>query len=302
MKTSQRTILFSIYGLCLIAANAGVLRGLIDLSRQNDTASHHILIPFVTLVLIYRQRDVVFSAVRSAWPAGLSVILTGLALALWGGRYGVSGRDSLTVMVAALVVMWIGGFLLLYGRDAFRAALFPLLFLGFMVPIPSTVLAGAIQFLKTGATEIVAGLFTLTATPYYREGFVFSLPHFAIEVADACSGIRSCIALLLTSLLAGHMFLTSRRNMAILVATAVPIAIVKNGIRIVSLSLLAMYVDPGFLTGQLHHEGGIVFFLLALVIQAPLFVLLRNSETKSQAAVTSKKTDAARIVFWPSIL
>jgi exosortase len=279
LKISQRTILFSIYGLCLMLANAGVLRALIDLSRKNDTASHHILIPFVTLVLMYQRRGVIFSAVRTAAAAGVTVILTGLGLALWGSRYWASGGGSLGLMVGAMVVMWVGGFLLFYGRDAFRAALFPLLFLGFMIPVPTTLLDGATLFLKTGSTEVVAGLFTLTGTPYYREGFIFSLPKFAIEIADECSGIRSSIALLLTSLLAGHMFLVSGWKKALLVVAIFPVAVMKNGIRIVSLSLLATYVDPGFLTGQLHHEGGIVFFLLALVLLAPLLAFLRNSET-----------------------
>ena len=57
-----------------------------------------------------------------------------------------------------------------------------------------------------------------------------------------------------------------------------PLAMLKNGIRIVSLSLFATYVDPGFLTGRLHHEGGIVFFLLTLAMMAPLLLFLRNSE------------------------
>jgi exosortase len=281
LKTSQRTLLFGIYGLCLLLANIGVLRALARLSRENATASHHILIPFVTLFLLYQRRDVIFSSARSAWLAGAGVILAGLGLALWGSRYWASGGqgDSLSVMVAALVVLWVGGFLLCYGLEAFRAALFPLLFLGFMIPMPSVLLNGATLFLKTGSTETVAGLFTLTGTPYYRQGFVFSLPKFAIEIADECSGIRSSIALLLTSLLAGDMFLKSRWNKALLVIAIFPTAVLKNGIRIVSLSLLASYVDPSFLTGQLHHEGGFVFFLLALVLLAPLFVYLRHSET-----------------------
>ena len=281
MRTSQRTILFSIYSLCLILANVGVLRALIDLSRTNYTASHHIFIPLVTLALIFQRRDVIFSNVRSARTAGVSVILTGLALALWGSRYwGFGGQDnSLSLMVGALVALSVGGFLLCYGLEAFRAALFPLLLLGFMIPMPRTLLDGATLFLKRGSTETVDGLFTLTGTPYYREGFVFSLPTFAIEIADECSGIRSSIALLLTSLLAGHMFLTSAWKKAILVVAIFPVTILKNGIRIVSLSLLAMHVDPGFLTGQLHREGGIVFFLLALAILAPILALLRSSET-----------------------
>jgi exosortase/archaeosortase family protein len=74
------------------------------------------------------------------------------------------------------------------------------------------------------------------------------------------------------------MFLKSWWKKALLVAVALPLAVVKNGIRIVGLCLLAMHVDPGFLTGQLHHEGGVVFFVLALALLAPLFVLLHHSE------------------------
>ena len=120
--------------------------------------------------------------------------------------YGASS-DVLTIRAAAIVVLWIAGLAFFYRRGALHAALFPLLFLGFAIPIPVALLDTAIQVLKSGSTELVAGLFTLTGTPYHRDGFVFSLPNFIpIEVADECSGIRSSIALLLTSLLAGHIF------------------------------------------------------------------------------------------------
>ena len=90
-------------------------------------------------------------------------------------------------------------------------------------------------------------------------------PTVAIEIADECSGIRSSLALVMTVLLAGHMFLTSAWKKALLALAVIPLTIVKNGIRIVSLTLLAVHVNPSFLTGQLHHEGGIVFFVLALL-------------------------------------
>ena len=63
-----------------------------------------------------------------------------------------------------------------------------------------------------------------------------------------------------------------------MIAVIVPVTILKNGIRIVTLSMLAMHVDPGFLNGQLHHEGGIAFFVLGLVILAPVLAVLRKSE------------------------
>jgi exosortase len=264
------------------------VRALVDYSRSNATASHLIAVPFVTLVLIYQNREAIFSSIRFAPFSGVGIVLVGLGLSLGGRLATGSGplEGSLGVLVAGLVVSWVGGFLLFFGRDAARAALFPLLFLTFTIPIPEPLIAGATQVLKSGSTETVAGLFTLTGTPYHRVGFVFSLPMFAIEVADACSGIRSSIALLLTGLLAGHMFLRDSWAKACVVAAILPVTILKNGIRIVTLSMLAIHVDPEFLTGQLHHEGGVVFFVLGLVILAPVLAVLRKSETRIRQART----------------
>ena len=280
MTLPRRTILFAACCLVLAAANLGALRALVNLASQDQTASHIILIPFVTLVLVWLRRESIFSSVGWAPLAGIGVILLGLGVLLAGRLAGESSShaSSLSIMIGGLVVLWIGGFLLFFGRNAFRTALFPLLFLAFMVPVPAMLLDPVILFLKTGSREAVSGLFLLTGTPFHREGFVFSLPKFVIEIADECSGIRSSIALLLTGLLAGHMFLKTGWKKALLVAAIVPTAMLKNGVRIVSLSLLASYVDPGFLTGRLHHDGGIVFFLLTLALLTPLFVLLYSSE------------------------
>jgi exosortase/archaeosortase family protein len=109
---------------------------------------------------------------------------------------------------------------------------------------------------------------------------VFQLPFIAIEVADACSGIRSSIGLLITSLLAGYMFLAKVHNRLLLLLAIVPITIFKNGVRIVTLSLLSIHVDPSYLSGQLHHEGGIVFFMISLALLTPILLLLMRSERR----------------------
>ena len=280
MTSRSRTVAFVAYCLCIGLGHWQVLRALYDHSRHDETASHLVAIPAVSIPLIYLARTTVFAAVRTAPGAGLAVIAAGVALALAGPWYGPAlGRpDALALSVGALAVMWVGGFLLFYGPKAFRMALFPLFFLVFMVPIPTLVLNGLIDLLKSGSADAVAGLFSLSGTLYYREGFVFSLPSIVIEVADECSGIRSSIALVLTALLAGHMTLDSWWKKAVLVAVAIPLTIVKNAIRIVTLSLLAIHVDPEFLTGQLHHDGGVLFFALTLAMMAPILALLRRSE------------------------
>jgi exosortase len=135
---------------------------------------------------------------------------------------------------------------------------------------------------------VVAVLFTVTGTPFYREGYVFALPTVAIEIADECSGIRSSLALGITALLAGHAFLERSWSRLLLLLLVLPIAVFKNAVRIAGLSLLATHVDPGFLTGQLHHEGGFVFFGMALVLLMAVLHLLQKAETRRTALVPSE--------------
>ena len=268
------------YCALVVAGNLPTLRALFEFSNQNATASYVLLIPLVTLVLVYQERDTIFSDVRIDWPAALPFIVAGAALMVAGFWGQPSMAADLTLRVAAIVLLWIGGFLLFYGQAAARRASFPLVFLLFTIPIPARLLDAGVQVLKHGSTEAVSALFALTGQVYRRDGFVFSLPGVVIEVADECSGIRSSIGLLLTSLLASHVFLRNAWTKSVLILSVLPLAILKNAIRIVSLTLLSIHVDPGFLSGQLHHEGGIVFFALTLAMAFPILVLLRSLEVR----------------------
>jgi exosortase len=275
---SPAMLLFGAYTLCLLVAHYRVLSALVALALENPTASHVVGVPLVTLGLIFVNREVIFAFVRPAWLIGGAVTGAGLTLSIASSLLPGGVDSALSVAAAALALSWIGGFLLFFGVAAGRTALFPLAFLAFMIPLPDVLVDAVTRILKAGSAEAVALLFTLTGTPHLRQGYVFSLPTFVIEIADECSGIRSSLALLLTSLLASHRFLSTPWTKAVVLLVILPIAVLKNGIRIVSLSLLAMHVDPAYLTGQLHHEGGVAFFLLALLLMVPVFILLRWSE------------------------
>jgi exosortase len=120
----------------------------------------------------------------------------------------------------------------------------------------------------------------MTGVPFFRDGFVFHLSGQSIEVAKECSGIRSTLSLFITCTLAGHLFLKTWWKHTILIICVIPIAMFKNGIRIVTLTLLGTYVDPRILGSNLHREGGILFFVLALLLLAPILYFLRKSEKK----------------------
>jgi len=126
-----------------------------------------------------------------------------------------------------------------------------------------------------------------------RDGFIFHLPSQSIEVAKECSGIRSSLCLILLTLVIAHESLRGNFRRFVLLLSTVPIVILKNGVRIVTLTLLAIYVDPSFLTGRLHHEGGIVFFLIGLVMLFPVLRLLRRGEPQAKAPAAPVQNAAA---------
>jgi exosortase len=287
-RLPARTVILAAYTLCLAVVNLQTLRQLVATAQSDSSASHVIAVPLVSLTLIVLDRGRVFSTVTTAKLAGLAVMLCGAGLSLAG--FARDGSGALALQVAGLVICWIAGFVLIYGVPAARRAAFALAFLLFTIPPPPMVVDAATQVLKAGSSETVAGLFNLVGTPHYREGHVFALPGLTIEIGDECSGIRSSTALLLTSLVAGHLFLRRGWARAALLMAVLPVAILKNGIRIVSLSLLSLHVDPSFLTGQLHHEGGIVFFLLALGLFMPILFLLRRSEERFVAVAVGHVT------------
>jgi exosortase len=203
------------------------------------------------------------------------------AVAYWLAlRAPTSEQENLPLSLATLglVLIWIGGFLYFYGLDSARKALFSLLFLLLMVPLPDRVLAWTIHLLQQGSTELSYILFNVLGVPVFRQGFVLSLPTVTIEVAAECSGIRSSIALLITCLLAAHFYLRTRWKMLAFLLLVFPLALIKNAVRIVTLTLLSIYVDPSFLRGSLHRDGGFVFFGMALLLLLPILVLLQRSE------------------------
>ena len=195
-----------------------------------------------------------------------------------------TGNDRLSLEALSLVSLWIGGFVSCYGLKVSRAAMFPLLFLLLTVPWPGAILDRVIRWLQEGSTDVTYAIFKALGVPVFRDGFVLMVPGVAIEVASECSGIRSSMALLITCLLAAHFYLRTGWKIVFFVLLVIPLSIIKNGIRIATLTLLSLYVDPSFLRGSLHRDGGFVFFLLALVMMFPVLRLFEKSEKRSLAS------------------
>jgi len=265
------------------------LSGLFALVSKDDTFAYIPLIPIASLYFIFIERKSVFSRISYGWGIGSALIVPGtigLVLARLN-PWHLSSHNQSSLLMLAFVLLWPGAFALFFGNQAFREASFPLLFLLFMIPIPEPLLSQAVFMLQQGSAKVAEWIFGIFGVPYLRQGLDFALPGVTIRVADECSGIRSSLALLITTVLASHLFLKKAWNKLLLCAVVVPIAMFKNGLRIATLSTLSIYVNPGFLYGRLHHEGGIVFFLIALVPMGLLLALLQKIENSSPAVAAN---------------
>src|ERR1700685_2523866 len=268
------------------------LRSLIAYASENDDASHIFIIPILATGVLYLDRERVFRRVSFDALAGSVLVALGAAIAVltWRGQIGAGTSEQLTFYMLAIVILWIAGVAFFVGRSALYEVRVALLFLFLAVPLPEFLLGRAIYWLQAGSAAVVAVLFDAVDLPYLRSGFVFHTAHINIEIAQECSGIRSSMAVLILALLAAHFYLRSGWKQAAFVVCSLFVMIIKNGVRIAFLTILAIHVDPSFLFGRLHRDGGVVFFLLGLTLLAPVLWMLSRGERKvlSAASVTDQ--------------
>jgi len=164
-----RHVLFLI-ALCVSAA---IIYGpLTDLFYSSMKRDYHSLIPFIPFVsgyLIHLKRKDVFAENVYALRIGVVVIFMGIILFIAGHTFGIhlNQNDYASLIVcSALILLW-GAFILAYGIRAFRNALFPLLFLIFMIPFPATIMEKIVVFLQVGSTEFTNLLFLATGVPFF---------------------------------------------------------------------------------------------------------------------------------------
>lgn len=262
------------------------LSTLVHFSFEYEHYSHIILVPLVSAYLMCRDRRTIFAHAESGVRAGTLLLGGGAALYWFSQAHSIllSQNDQLSLTIFPIVLVWLGGFAFCYGTRAFRTAAFPLAFLFLAVPIPDFLLQNAILILQKGSAEATQALFRLVGVPVLRQGFLFVLPGLTIDVAPECSGIRSSLALFTISLLVGHFSLESGWRKVVLSLSVFPIAVIKNGMRIVTLCLLTIYRDPSYLSGSLHRRGGIPFFVLAFAVLTVVVWLLQRSEKKTKLA------------------
>lgn len=281
LKASPQRVIAFVTSTLLIAVTVFILQSVGHVGIGGDYNSQTVLIPLLCGYLLWNQRERIFAvqsfAPRKAAPFAAAALIASFA-ALYLHSQGHAYLFSAISLLAAITLV-IASFVALFGWAALRRAAFPFVMLLLALPLPELLIQRIISILQAQSAWLSAVLFSMLGIPVYKEGIMLSVPGVTIEVARECSGINSSIALVLTMLLVARESLNSNWRRAVLVASSIPLSILKNAIRITTLTVLALRVDPGFLTGRLHHEGGFVFYLIAMALMYPIWKLLKRGDT-----------------------
>jgi exosortase len=244
-----------------------------SLAVHDDRYLQVLVAPLLAAFLVFWDRRAIFQQARYNLPAGTLLTIAAASLGV------VSQSRSLPVTVLAIVLSVLGGFLLCFGAEGFRAALYPLGGLFLMVPYPAAWMDRVAASLQYGSADVSYALLRVTGVPVFRHDLVFSLPGLDFQVGPECSGIHSSLALLLVSLIASYLYLRSSWSRAALILLTVPIALIKNAARISVIAMLGAYVDRIYIDGPLHHKyGGLVFSVLGAILFVLALVGLQRLE------------------------
>jgi exosortase len=238
--------------------------------------SHGFLVPFFSAWLIWERRvELRAFASRGTLLPGNILVLIGVAMLV----VGKAGGEYFT-MRSSLVFVTGGLFWIVFGGEGFRLCLFPLMFLFFMVPIPY-ILYDAIAFpLKMIASWFGEHTLTLVGVPVFREGNIMVLPNLQLEVADACSGIRSLISLMALATAAAYFMTLGGARGGVLFLSAIPISIATNSMRIFVTGVLSYKFGQKAAEGFFHEFSGWVVFLAGAFLIGGAGFLLRKKERK----------------------
>lgn len=238
----------------------------------DENYSHGFLIPVISGYLLWQRKDELAKARVSPANTGVLIAALGLLMFLVGNVAG----ENFTMRFSLLVVV-AGAIIFAYGYGFFGAMLFPYMYLFFMLPLPF-ILYDAVAFpLKLMVTEYSVWALKLVGIPVLREGNIIELTNITLEVADACSGIRSIVSLLALS--TAFAFFTQSRfhKRFILIALAIPIAIIANSIRVIGTGILASRYGSAAAEGFFHEFAGLVIFGIAIVMLVLSAIVLRKA-------------------------
>lgn len=245
----------------LIAIYWGVTAKLVYDWYTEPDFSHGFLVPLFSAYLVWTKRAAIRKIpVEQSW-GGVPLVIAGI-FTLFLGIYGAElflDRISLVMLLGGLI--WT-----MAGRRMLRELRFPLLVLLLAIPWPAVVYNQITFPLQIFASKLASAALPLFGVPVMRDGNIIQLPSMQLEVAEACSGIRSLMSLVTAAIFYGYFLEPSVKRRVILALAAIPIAVLANGVRILGTGLGVQYWDPDKALGFFHEFSGWLIFVFSLVL------------------------------------
>jgi exosortase len=257
-----------------------ILLGLAQNWWADPDYGHGFLVPLFSGYVLWREREKWLAAAVVPSNFGFVVMIAAVGLLIIGSL----GAELFTTRLSMLLLL-AGMILFLRGWSTLRAVSFPLGFLLLMIPLP-VIIYNQIAFpLQLFASRCASSLLELVGVPVLRDGNVLLLSNYALEVVEACSGIRSLISLLALAIAYTYLTGTPRWIKQVLVVLMVPIAVVTNAMRIAGAGVLAHRFGPTAAEGFLHEFSGWVVFVAALLLMFVCHqILQRIDKTRRKSA------------------
>ena len=236
---------------------------------KDPNFQHCYFVPAFSLYVLWQNRQKLRATpVTPAW-SGLIFVLAALLLLV----LGVLGIELFTQRISLLILL--GGLIVLFcGWEFFQAVFFPWAFLFLMVPLPKLILQEFTFPLQIFASRIATGMLRIVNVPVFREGNRLVLARMPLDVAEACSGIRSLLSLITLAIIYGYLMERRKWVRVALVAAAVPIAVFANSFRIFVTGLVVQYWDPDKGEGFYHEFQGWLIFVVSLILLFALHSLI----------------------------
>ena len=246
-----------------IAAYVPTVLALVDGPWQTEQEGHGPLIIAASLWLVWQSRERLARVnVVGAPVAGWAALLLGLSLMFLSRT-----QDVLTVEVLSILPVIVGCILLLAGWPTLRVLAFPIGFLLFAVPMPDSLIDAATVPLKVFISNVVTQVLYAAGFPVAQNGVMIMVGSYQLLVKDACSGMNSIFALSAIGVFYAYAFRWQQKiRSLLLLAAIIPITIIANFLRVLSLVLMAYYGGPDLIEGPVHDMTGIGLFVVAVIL------------------------------------
>lgn len=264
---------FIVLGLLLAGLYHSIITAMVVQWYNDPDYSHGFIVPLISGYFIYQRREVLNKTVVSPYAPGLLVISLGILLLI----IGYKGTELFTMRLSLLIVL-AGIILNFFGKEIFRILLLPGFYLVLMIPLPE-IIYNAVAFpLKLFVAKYSVLFLQAINITVYREGNIIMFPNIVLEVADACSGIRSLMSLVALSVAISFFVKASNLKKTVIVLSAIPIAVFTNALRVIVTGILAKHWGLAAAEGFFHEFAGMLVFGFAMLMLFIVGIILREKD------------------------